>query len=189
MQGFCCNKSHDWALFDRFTSGTVRISCHDLEEQVSAEGDFASREHEFGVANFRAPNFGAEQPLKSGFELFAPYRRIKNSSLKNSPSRHSPPQIHIRNTPPPQESGLKKSYCTSAEPFCWCFWGKKLWNDCVSDSRICFSWMIFWLLLCFFFTISLGLHVSDHKIERPQSAKTFAQVLSDFTASFWVNCL
>ena len=41
----------------------------------------------------------------------------KKNHLKNSPSRNSPPKIHIKKFTP--ESGLKNSRCTSAGPFCW----------------------------------------------------------------------
>ena len=60
-------------------------------------GDFAPREPEFD------PEFGGMRIFEprilgpnSGVELFGPMFSNKKSPLKNSPSRNSPPKIHIK---------------------------------------------------------------------------------------------
>ena len=51
----------------------------------------------------------------SGVNFFGPMFSNKKSPLKNSPSRNSPPKIHIKKFTP--ELGLENSHYTSAGPF------------------------------------------------------------------------
>ena len=84
--------------------------------QVSAEG----------ILHLANPNSGSNSGVRifeprilgpnSGVEFIRPMFSNEKSPLKNSPSRNSPPKIHIKKFTP--EFGLKISHCTSAGPFC-----------------------------------------------------------------------
>ena len=84
--------------------------------QVSAEG----------ILHLVNPNVGSSSGMRifeprilepnSGVEFLSPMFSNKKSPLENSPSRNSPPKIHINKFTP--EFGLKNSHCTSAGPFC-----------------------------------------------------------------------
>ena len=83
--------------------------------QVSAEG----------ILHLVNPNSGSNSGMRifeprisgpnSGVEFFGPMFSNKKRPPKNSPSRNSPPKIHIKKFTP--ELGLKNSHCTSAGPF------------------------------------------------------------------------
>ena len=90
--------------------------CPICQGQVSAEG----------ILHPVNPNSGSNSGMRSfeprilgpnsGVEFVGPMLSNKKSPLKNSPSRNSPPKIHIKECTP--EFGLKNSHCTSAGPFC-----------------------------------------------------------------------
>ena len=79
------------------TAKTSRnLICHDCQGQVSAEG----------ILHLVNPNLGSNSGMRifeprilgpnSGVEFFGPVFSNKKSPLKNSPSRNSPPKIHIK---------------------------------------------------------------------------------------------
>ena len=79
-----------------------------------------------GILRLRNPNLGPNSGKRildarildpnSRVEFFDSVFSSKRGPLKNSPSRNSPPEIHIEKFTP--EFGPKNSHCTSAGPFC-----------------------------------------------------------------------
>ena len=79
-----------------------------------------------GILRLRNPNLGPNSGKRildarildpnSRVEFFDSVFSSKRGPLKNSPSRNSPPEIHIEKFTP--EFGPKNSHCTSTGPFC-----------------------------------------------------------------------
>ena len=97
----------------------------DRESQRARQKEKKGQISAQGILRLRNPNLGPNSGKRildarisdpnSWVEFFGPIFSRKRGPLENSPSRNSPPKIHLPKFNP--EIGPKNSHCTSAGPF------------------------------------------------------------------------